>query len=112
MGSSHSSYHIVLQPSEIDCYLLHPLRLTDIKCETLVTVAAVNTFAHSINRRKIADNSDGNITYALNTVFIDELNKWIRLDARGNKENVHAEFSLDEERSAFPICVELSADHR
>ena len=44
---------------------------------------------------------------AANTVFIDELNKWIRLDARGNKENVHAEFSLDEERLAFPIRDQL-----
>ena len=51
--------------------------------------------------------------HALNTVFIDELNKWIRLDARGNKENVHAEFSLDEERLAFPIRDQLGeVDYR
>ena len=56
------------------------------------------------------DNSDGYIIHALNTVFIDELNKWIRLDARGNKENVHAEFSLDEERLAFPIRDQLDED--
>ena len=59
------------------------------------------------------DNSDGYIILALNTVFIDELNKWIRLDARGNKENVHAEFSLDEERLAFPIRDQLGeVDYR
>lgn len=59
------------------------------------------------------DNSDGYIIHALNTVFIDELNKWIRLDARGNKENVHAEFSLDEERLAFPIRNQLGeVDYR
>ena len=59
------------------------------------------------------DNSDGYIIHALNTVFIDELNKWIRLDARGNKENVHAEFSLDEERLAFPIRDQLGeVDYR
>ena len=53
------------------------------------------------------DNSEGYIIHALNTVFIKELNLWIRLDARGNKENVHAEFSLDEERLAFPIRNQL-----
>lgn len=53
------------------------------------------------------DDSEGYIIHALNTVFISELNKWIRLDARGNKENVHAEFSLEEERLAFPIRSQL-----
>ena len=53
------------------------------------------------------DDSEGYIIHALNTVFISELNKWIRLDARGNKENVHAEFSLEEERLAFSIRSQL-----
>ena len=60
------------------------------------------------------DNADeGYIIHALNTVFIIELNKWIRLDARGNKENVHADFCLDEEKLAFPIRSELGeVDYR
>ena len=42
-----------------------------------------------------------------------ELDRWIRLDARGNKENVHAEFSLDEEMLAFPVRSELGeVDYR
>ena len=53
------------------------------------------------------DASEGYIIHALNTVYISELNKWIRLDARGNKENVHAEFSLEGERLAFPIRSHL-----
>ncbi len=52
------------------------------------------------------DNADeGYIIHSLNTVFINDLNKWIRLDARGNKANVHAEFSLDKEKLAFPIRI-------
>ena len=47
------------------------------------------------------DDSDGYIIHALNTVYISELQKWIRLDARGNKATVHAEFSLEEEKLAF-----------
>ena len=50
-----------------------------------------------------ADDSadEGHIIHALNTAYIEELDGWIRLDARGNKENVHAEFSLDEEILTF-----------
>lgn len=60
------------------------------------------------------DNADeGYIIHALNTVFISELNKWVRLDARGNKENVQADFCLDEEKLAFPIRSELGeVDYR
>jgi hypothetical protein len=49
----------------------------------------------------------------LNTVYIKELNRWIRLDARGNKKNVHAEYSLNEEKLASPIRSETGgADYR
>lgn len=41
--------------------------------------------------------------HALNAVFLKALNKWIRLDARGNKLGVDAQFSLDEEKLAFSV---------
>ena len=47
------------------------------------------------------------IYHGLNGVYISELDKWIRLDARGNKEGVDAQFSLDEEKLAFPIRTNL-----
>ena len=53
------------------------------------------------------DASDGYMIHALNTVYIKDLNKWIRLDARGNKENINAYFSLDEEHLAYTIRSEL-----
>lgn len=46
------------------------------------------------------------IYHGLNGVYISEYEKWIRLDARGNKEGVNAQFSLDEEHLAFPIRTE------
>ena len=46
------------------------------------------------------------IYHGLNGVYIKEIDKWIRLDARGNKEGVDAQFSLDEEQLAFPIRPE------
>lgn len=45
----------------------------------------------------------GYCIHALNAVYLDSLQRWIRLDARGNKEGIQAEFSTDEEKLAFPI---------
>ena len=53
------------------------------------------------------DASDGYIIHALNTVYIDSLKKWIRLDARGNKLGVNAQFSLQKEILAFPVRPEF-----
>ncbi len=46
---------------------------------------------------------DGYCIHALNTVYLKDLDKWIRLDARGNKEGINAQFSIEEEKLAFPI---------
>ncbi len=46
------------------------------------------------------------IYHGLNGVYIQEIDKWIRLDARGNKPGVDAQFSLDTEQLAFPIRPE------
>ena len=46
------------------------------------------------------------IYHGLNGVYIKEYKKWIRLDARGNKEGVNAQFSINKEQLAFPIRLE------
>jgi len=43
------------------------------------------------------------IYHGLNGVFIKEIGRWVRIDARGNKEGVDAQFSLEKEQLAFPI---------
>ncbi|MCY8233486.1 transglutaminase-like domain-containing protein [Priestia endophytica] len=50
---------------------------------------------------------DGYCIHALNAVYIDAENKWIRLDSRGNKPGVNAQFSLYEEKLAFPVRPHL-----
>jgi len=45
------------------------------------------------------------IIHALNAIYIES--KWIRLDARGNKNGVNAQFSLYEEKLAFPVRQNL-----
>ncbi|SFA49684.1 Transglutaminase-like superfamily protein [Parageobacillus thermantarcticus] len=59
-------------------------------------------------RLMIFDTPDkGYSLHALNGVFLSSLNRWIRLDARGNKPGVQAEFSIDKEILAFPVQEEL-----
>ena len=47
------------------------------------------------------DDSIGYGIHAYNAVFLD--NKWIKLDARGNKKGVNAQFSMNEPILAFQI---------
>lgn len=47
------------------------------------------------------DDSKGYCLHALNAVYID--NGWHRIDARGNKARINAQFSLDKEQLAFHI---------
>lgn len=46
------------------------------------------------------------IYHGLNGVYIKEYSKWIRLDARGNREGVNAQFAINEEQLAFPVRPE------
>jgi len=55
----------------------------------------------------------GYCVHALNTVYLTSLGRWIRLDARGNKSGVDAQFSLDTEQLAFAVRPELGeCDYR
>ncbi|WP_035510653.1 transglutaminase-like domain-containing protein [Halobacillus karajensis] len=55
-------------------------------------------------RLMIFDTPDkGYSLHTLNGVFLNSLNRWVRIDARGNKLGVQAEFSLDEEKLAFSV---------
>jgi transglutaminase-like putative cysteine protease len=51
------------------------------------------------------DPEDGFSVHALNAGYLD--GRWVRFDARGNKPGVDAQFSLTEERLAFPVRPEL-----
>lgn len=63
-------------------------------------------------QKLILDDEDANylIYHGLNGVYIEECDRWIRLDARGNKEGVDAQFSLMDEKLAFPIREELGEE--
>lgn len=46
------------------------------------------------------------VYHGLNGVYLKGFKKWIRLDARGNKASVNAQFSVDTEQLAFAIRTE------
>jgi transglutaminase-like putative cysteine protease len=46
------------------------------------------------------------VLHGLNAVYLKDLDKWIRLDARGNKPGVDAQFSIYEEKIAWPANKE------
>jgi len=53
-------------------------------------------------RLLLFDNADSSFClHALNAVFVESVNRWVRMDARGNKPGVQAEFSLETEKLAF-----------
>jgi len=53
-----------------------------------------------------ADTPSGYIIHGLNAVYLSSKNKWMRLDARGNKPGVDARFSTEMEKLAFPVKAE------
>jgi transglutaminase-like putative cysteine protease len=49
----------------------------------------------------------GYCIHALNAVYLSSLDKWVRLDARGNKKGINARFSLGREYLAFSVREQL-----
>ncbi|NEW04949.1 transglutaminase family protein [Paenibacillus sp. SYP-B3998] len=55
-------------------------------------------------RLTLGDTPDtGYCIHALNAVYIQAMDRWVRLDARGNKAGVDAQFSMDSKKLAFPV---------
>lgn len=47
------------------------------------------------------------ILHGLNAIYIKSFRRWIRVDARGNKDGVNAEFLVNVEKLAFPVRKEF-----
>ncbi len=50
----------------------------------------------------------GYCIHALNAVYISSVNKWVRLDARGNTNGKNAQFFIDREQLAFLVRPEYN----
>lgn len=49
----------------------------------------------------------GYALHGLNAVYFEEMDKWFRVDPRGNKPGVSSEFSITPEKLAYPIRTEM-----
>lgn len=51
--------------------------------------------------------------HALNAVYVKALERWVRLDARGNKADIDAQFELEREQLAFQVHKDIGeADYK
>lgn len=90
----------VLREGHGICYAKSNLLAALLRCQGIPTGICYQKLT-------LGDTPDtGYVIHALNAVYIEERNQWIRLDARGNKEGIQAKFSLDEEYLAFPVRPE------
>lgn len=83
------------------------------KANLLAALLRANNVPSGFSYQKLTlgDTPDtGYCIHAMNTVYVPSYAKWVRIDARGNNENVHAEFSLEEEKLAFKITSEGEMD--
>lgn len=92
----------VLQHTEGICYAKSHLLAALLRAEGIPT-------GFCYQRLMLFDTPEkGYCIHALNAIYIQSLNKWIRLDARGNKRDINAQFSVTEEKLAFRINRTLS----
>lgn len=62
-------------------------------------------FCYQVLREDPPDNNQL-ILHGLNGIYLSAIDRWIRVDARGNKQGVNAQFSINKEQLAFPMDKE------
>lgn len=91
----------VLKEKEGICYAKANLLAAILRAEGIPT-------GFCYQRLMIFDTPDkGYSLHTLNGVFLKTINRWVRIDARGNKPGIQAEFSIEEEKLAFLVKEEL-----
>ncbi|HQT25517.1 MAG TPA: transglutaminase family protein [Burkholderiales bacterium] len=71
------------------------------KSHLLAALLRANGIPAGLCYQRLAIDDGRYCLHGLNAVFLPEYG-WYRMDARGNKPGVHAEFCLPEERLAYP----------
>lgn len=106
----HISHSVDIQSSRVTCRASEVLFFKEGICYAKSNLLCALLRCQGIpagfcyQRLTLGDTPDtGHVIHALNAVYLRSIGKWIRLDARGNKSGVNAQFSLEEEKLAFPI---------
>jgi len=73
------------------------------------TLRACGVPAGFCYQRLLLDDTDPSRTclHGFNAVWFRDLERWHRLDARGNKPGINAKFDLSRERLAYPVRPDL-----
>jgi len=50
------------------------------------------------------------VLHGLNAVYVSKIGRWVRVDARGNKLGIDAQFRLGDEKLAFPINQDMGEE--
>jgi transglutaminase-like putative cysteine protease len=86
----------VLQERTGLCYAKSHLLAAMLRCTGILA-----GFCYQVFRRNPP--YDGLALHGLNGLYLPSLAQWVRVDARGNTGTIDAQFSLTEEKLAFPI---------
>lgn len=80
------------------------------KSNLLAALLRANRIPCGIGYQKLTlgDTADtGFCIHSLNAIYVKSIDKWVRVDARGNKPGIDAQFHLDKEQLAFAIREEI-----
>lgn len=80
------------------------------KSNLLAALLRANTIPAGIcyQRLTLGDTLEsGFCIHALNAVYLDDIDKWFRIDARGNKQGINAQMNIDYEQLAFNVRTEI-----
>jgi transglutaminase-like putative cysteine protease len=92
--------------------LIHKTGYCYAKSHLLAALLRANNIPAGLCYQRLTVEGDSDAPYCLhglNAVFLKNQG-WYRIDARGNKEGVNAQFTPPEEQLAFPVNLEGEAD--
>ena len=91
--------------------LIHKTGYCYAKSHLLAALLRANNIPAGLCYQRLSVQDDGApyCLHGLNAVFLKN-HGWYRIDARGNKEGVNAQFSPPQEKLAFPINSRFEAD--
>lgn len=107
----HSDYKLNPVTCKASDVLMHKTGYCYAKSHLLSALLRANGLPAGLcyQRLSVDDNGAPYSLHGLNAVFLKN-HGWYRIDARGNKEGVNAQFSPPHEQLAFPINLKLEAD--
>lgn len=111
-GIKHSHDHqmnpVTLKASEV---LKHGTGYCYAKSHLLAALLRANSIPTGICYQRLSRDDKGApfVLHALNAVYLEDFG-WYRMDARGNKEGVNAQFNPPHEQLAYEIRIEGEAN--